>query len=71
MPYYCVNKNAQPTGEHEVHDTGIGNCNRLPHPSNRIDLGFHVSCQQALIAAKSYFYNVDGCYYCIPNCHKK
>ena len=67
MTYY-VNKNAQPTGEHEVH-TSI--CYWLPTPENRILLGDFSTCFEALIAARKYYSNVDGCKYCCPNCHKK
>ena len=68
MTRYYVNRNAQETGEHEVHKE---TCNRLPDLVNRIDLGSHSTCQQALAAAKKHFSNVDGCAWCSSACHKK
>lgn len=64
---YYVNRNAQSTGEHEVHTS---NCTRLPDLENRLSLGYQVDCKAALKAASEYYYNVDGCYYC-TSCHKK
>jgi len=69
MAYYCVNKNAQPTGEHEVHKLDTS-CPHLPAPENRIDLGWHSDCQSALRKAKEFYSNVDGCAYCCPTCNK-
>lgn len=71
MARYIVNKNAQTTGEHEVHN--LNACNRLPDPANRIDLGEHYSCQSAVLAAKIIYSGskVDGCYYCSPSCHTR
>ncbi len=68
MTRYYVNRNAQSTGEHEVHKA---TCGRLPEPVNRIDLGNHSTCQQAIEAAKKHFTNVDGCAYCSPACHRR
>lgn len=65
---YCVNKNAQSTGEHEVH---LVSCTSkyLPHPDNRKDLGYHEDCHSAIRTARQYYDNVDGCYYCARACH--
>lgn len=68
MPNYCVNKNAQPTGEHEVHNLDAF-CNHLPDYSNRLDLGWHIDCQSAVRKAKEHYNNVDGCAYCCPTCN--
>ena len=49
MPYYIVNKNAQPnTRDHEVHLTPRTNCSspRYPAPQNRESLGFHSTCHE-------------------------
>ena len=56
MPYYCVNKNAQSNGDHEVHDT---TANRwcLPDASNRRDLGYHAGCAGAVTAARAAFHS--------------
>lgn len=69
VPEYCVNKNAQPgSGDHEVHDLASQQgC--LPDPVNRLNLGTHPSCREAVSAAKSYYDDVNGCYYCANECH--
>lgn len=67
MKFY-VNKNAQPTGEHEVHRFI---CDRLPDPENRLYLGDLASSRQALIEAKKRYNNVDGCAYCCPEIHTR
>ena len=69
MPSYCVNKNAQPgTGDHEVHDlSSQKGC--LPDPENRLNLGTYSSCSGAVEAAKQYYEDVNGCYYCANECH--
>lgn len=66
MAYYYVNKNAQSTGEHEVHKE---DCSDLPDSSNRIGLGYFSSCKEAVKEAKKHYDNVDGCYYCCKPCH--
>lgn len=69
MPNYYVNKNAQTGGEHEVHTTS---CNHGPSlESSKQSLGFHETCKSAVRAAKVYFTNVDGCYYCCKDCHTR
>ena len=70
MPNYCVNKNPQPTGEHEVHDLDAS-CSYLPDYSNRLDLGWHTNCHSAVKKAKEHYNNVDGCYYCCSDCHTR
>jgi hypothetical protein len=70
MPNFCVNKNAQFTGEHEVHNLAA-NCPHLPALSNRLDLGWHADCHGAIRKAKEYYSNVDGCAYCCPACHSR
>lgn len=68
MAKYYVNKNAQTTGEHEVHREG---CSWMPENSNRIYLGDFYSCKPAVEEAKKYYNNVDGCYYCCIDCHTR
>jgi len=70
MPRFCVNKNAQSTGEHEVHNLDA-NCSYLPEPNNQHQLGSHASCGAALIEARTVYSNVDGCAYCAPDCHTR
>ena len=68
MPHYYVNKNPQPTGEHEVHRAG---CDWMPKPENRIFLGDYATCGPAKKAALVYYDNVDGCAHCSPACHSR
>ena len=65
MTYY-VNKNAQSTGEHEVHRN---DCHRLPDVENRLFLGYFTNGIDAVKAAKLYYSKVDGCYYCCKEAH--
>ncbi|KAB7776913.1 hypothetical protein CEK66_12735 [Xanthomonas sp. LMG 12460] len=66
MTSYYVNNNPQPTGEHEVHkDT----CTYLP--PNRTYLGAFFNCKDAIVAAKRYYNNVDGCFWCSRDCHTR
>ena len=68
MPNYCVNKNAQSNGDHEVHDlASTKGC--LPSASNRLDLGYHPSCSGAVTAAKRSYSQSNGCAYCASACH--
>ncbi|GAA5037637.1 hypothetical protein GCM10025738_25930 [Microbacterium fluvii] len=69
MPYYCVNVNAQPgSGDHEVHDSSsTKGC--LPSIYSRRDLGWHSNCADAVKAARQYYTDVNGCYYCANDCH--
>ncbi len=66
MAFYYVNKNAQSSGDHEVHETG---CSSMPDESNRIFLGDFLNCQDAVIEAKKHYLTADGCAICIPACH--
>jgi len=66
MAYYCVNKNAQSNGDHEVHKSG---CSFYPAPENRISLGEHLVCSTAVSKARDYYDQVNGCYYCANPCH--
>lgn len=64
MPNYCVNMNAQTSGQHEVHNTAsTKGC--LPNPKNMHVLGWYSDCSSAVKAAKDLGYKpADGCYYC-------
>lgn len=68
MPTYYVNKNAQANGDHEVHTS---TCSYLPDSNNRSYLGIFTTCKEALTEAKKYYSQVDGCYYCCNECHKR
>lgn len=65
MRYY-VNMDAQANGDHEVH---TATCHKLPSPQNRQYLGEFNSCQQAVIEAKKYYRQSDGCIHCSRECH--
>ncbi|GGM20179.1 hypothetical protein GCM10010102_14860 [Promicromonospora citrea] len=71
MPNYCVNSNAQPNGDYEVHDlASTKGC--LPRPVNRINLGYFASCSGAVAAAKGRGYRTaNGCAHCAPACHTR
>lgn len=66
MPNYHVNKNAQPNGDHEVHEQG---CSRAPLPQNQVHLGFFYTCTGAVIEAKKIYRQSNGCYYCSKECN--
>lgn len=68
MAHYYLNKNAQPSGEHEVHKDG---CHRMPELQNRIYLGYFLNAKDAVREARKYFENVDGCYYCSEDAHRR
>jgi hypothetical protein len=66
MYRYCVNKQAQPNGDHEVHREG---CIYWPSAENRQDLGPHSTCASAVTAAKRYYAQSNGCATCSSACH--
>lgn len=66
MSRYCVNKNAQANGDHEVHTTG---CSFMPAEKNRINLGNFPTCRSAVTEAKKHYPQSNGCYYCSNDCH--
>ncbi|MYA31830.1 MAG: hypothetical protein F4Y31_11420 [Gammaproteobacteria bacterium] len=66
MDYY-VNKNAQESGDHEVHTSA---CNFLPSPEFRIYLGRSTNCREAVAEAWNHYHRVDGCYHCSTACHR-
>lgn len=70
MPRFIINKNAQPNGDHEVHNLTDG-CAYMPNPENQIDLGYHSNCYGAVAKAKQEWPNarINGCYYCCNECH--
>lgn len=65
---YCVNRNAQSSGDHEVHNLAVGTtC--LPAAAHRLPLGEHASCHSAVRAAKVYYPQSNGCVHCAKACH--
>lgn len=66
MALYYVNKQAQPNGDHEVHENG---CQWMPSLENREYLGDFSSCAPAVAEAKKKYPKADGCATCSPDCH--
>ncbi len=67
---YFINRNRQPSGEHEVHVRG---CRYFPNEENAISVGVHSSCSAAIQAAKKAYpdWEVDGGKHCLPECHTR
>lgn len=72
MPKFIINYEPQPRGEHEVHNLDAL-CSHLPKMENRIDLGYHYSCREAIAYARKRWPDsqIDGCYYCCRECHTR
>ena len=66
MKQYYVSTQTQSNGDNEVHTDG---CTFMPLPLNRINLGEHSSCTTAVVAARKYYRQVNGCKYCCNACH--
>jgi len=66
MARYYVNKNAQSSGDHEVHAAG---CSFLPDVDNRFYLGDFTNCHDAVREARKRYSQVNGCFYCSKPCH--
>ena len=65
---YFVSKTPEETGEHEVHAEG---CPKIPSVIHRKYIGEYLSCKDAVSDAKGFYYPVDGCKFCSPNCHSR
>ena len=63
---YFVNKKEQDNGDHEVHTE---QCFWRPNIENRIDLGVHTDCHSAIIEARKYYDQVNGCKVCLNLCN--
>ncbi|SFX37034.1 hypothetical protein SAMN03159345_1796 [Pseudomonas sp. NFPP14] len=70
MQSFIVNRNVQPNGDYEVHNTTIG-CSFMPQPQNQVPLGSHLTCIGAVDAARAAnpTLRINGCYYCCNPCH--
>jgi len=70
LPNFIINQTPQPNGDHEVHNTTTG-CTYMPLAANQISLGSHLTCRQAVAAAKANWRQsrINGCYYCANACH--
>lgn len=68
MPTYLYNDSKTDGTFHEVHtDT----CQHLPYSWNRVNLGWHINCEEAIKEAqrRTGKYDFDGCYHCCRECH--
>lgn len=63
---YYVCKIAQANGDHEVHRQG---CSYLPNNYNIEYLGEFTDCSSAMVEAKKFYAQANGCYYCSQECH--
>ncbi len=61
MAKYYVDRSEQYNGDHQVHRR---ECKFLPTVNNRFYLGEFDACHKAMDAAKRYYMQVNGCYYC-------
>ena len=70
---YIINKNAQTTGEHEVHAEAYCTEGNLPYPENRIFLGNYTNCSAPIRDARLKWphLTIDGCAHCFPACHTR
>lgn len=66
MPHYHVNTIALPNGDHEVHENG---CSRAPPTHNRLTLGYHPDCREAVGQARAKYPRSNGCFACCADCH--
>lgn len=71
---YCIDKNLQPDGSHEIHLSyleGEKNCSRLPNPSEQENLGWWVMCKGSIEQAGANGYRqVTGCPECCPEINR-
>jgi hypothetical protein len=69
MKHYIVNNNDtyNPGRHHEVHTYEHATQLRI---SNYTDLGYCNSAIEAVIKAKAYYSDADGCAVCCPEAHK-
>ena len=63
---FFVSKKVDNNNEHIVHSS---NCDYLPLPISRLDLGELYSCESAMERAKEFFENSNGCIHCCLLCY--
>jgi hypothetical protein len=66
MADFYVNNNAQPNGDHEVHEAG---CSWLAMVNSKKHLGNFSNCRDAVVVAKRTYSTANGCVYCAKACH--
>ena len=64
--HYYVNDNAQPNGDHEVHEDG---CSWLDLAISKSHLGLFETCHPAVEVAKEKYPQSNGCAHCSSACH--
>lgn len=68
MDRYYVNTTPQANGDHEVHLEG---CDRLKYARFTNYLGILSTSCKAIAKASRYCHPVDGCFYCLEECHTR
>jgi hypothetical protein len=66
VSHYYVNTQAQSNGDHEVHEVS---CAWMPGSANQQYLGEFLNCAFAVAAARRFYAQVNGCFYCSRACH--
>lgn len=66
MPAYYVNKQEQSNGDHEVHRPI---CAYFPSMADAEYLGDYSNCYSAVVVARTYYSQVNGCKFCCLPCH--
>jgi len=63
VKHYYANKHAHQNGDHAVHRE---DCDRLPPPDHRLDLGLHYAPETAVSKAKLHNPQASPCAHCSP-----
>lgn len=66
MNTYYVSNQALPNGYHEVHTE---DCRYLAKTAGKKHLGNYSTCFPAVVAAKSFYPQSNGCKFCCNPCH--
>ena len=67
MKRYYINNTSQPNGDHEVH---AENCIYLKMANDVSLLGYFMNGREAVLFAKQYCPNADGCFFCCNEAHR-
>lgn len=68
MLIFGLDPEANEQGEYLVHRLG---CQHYPNRHRVIRLGRQDDCEQALQVARAHREPVNGCWACIPTCHRR
>ncbi|MES9961686.1 MAG: hypothetical protein ABW089_14745 [Sedimenticola sp.] len=66
MEKYYLSTAPQQNGEYDLH---VGTCNFLPAMKERIFVGEFSNFNTAMKEARKRFKPVNGCYWCLRECH--